>query len=73
MCMGVLSVCLYVHHMHAVPRSKIVGSLGAGVIDSCELPREFLEQNPGHLQKQQLLLTTESSLKRTYLSVFVCV
>ena len=40
---------------------KGVGSPGTGVTDSCWLPYECWELNPGPLEKQQLLLLTNPS------------
>ena len=48
-----LRVCLY----------ESVGFLGAGVIDSYELPCRCWELNPDHLEEQAVLLTAESLLQ----------
>lgn len=38
---------------------------GTAVLDSCELPFEFWEVNPGLLQEQPVLLTAELSFQTT--------
>ena len=48
-----LCVCLY----------EEVRSLETGVTDNCELPYGYWELNPGPLEKQPVLLTTEPSLQ----------
>jgi hypothetical protein len=39
-----------------------IGSLRTGVMDGCESLCGFQESNPGPLQEQHVLLTTEPSL-----------
>ena len=46
-----------------------VGSPGTGVIDSCELPCECWELNPGTLEKQPVLSTAEHRSQH-HLSIF---
>ena len=62
--MTVLLACIYVHCVYSVcekaPR-KSTDSPGTGVTDSYE-PSGGWELNPGPLQKQLVLLTTEPSL-----------
>ena len=53
--------CALVLCLHVCLR-KGVRYAGTGVIDSCELPCGCWELNPGPLEEQSLLLTTESSL-----------
>jgi hypothetical protein len=63
---SVLSADMYVHHMCArSPKrpEEDIRSPGAEVLDSCELPHQEWEQNPGPLQEQKLLLTTEPSFQ----------
>lgn len=43
--------------------SGCVWSLGTGVTDACESPRECSELNPGAFQEQQFLLTAELYLE----------
>jgi hypothetical protein len=45
----------------ATKTRKDIGSLGTGVIDGCELPCGFWELDPGPLEEQPVLLTTEQS------------
>lgn len=42
---------------------------GTGVLDSCEPPSRCWESNPDPLQWQQVLLTTEPSLRPPRLSI----
>lgn len=52
MCMGVLPVCIPVPHVYSAHRRpEEVGSPGIVVIDSCELPRECWELNPGSFRR----------------------
>lgn len=37
-------------------------SPGTGIVDSCELPCQYWESNPGPLQEQPVLLTGAKSL-----------
>lgn len=45
-----------------------IGFLGNGVIDSCRLPHEFWELNPGPLEEQLVLSTTEETLQPQLIS-----
>ena len=47
--MGILHVCMYVHHMCAWCQRRSeegIRSPGTGVMDSCEAPCRFWESNP---------------------------
>jgi hypothetical protein len=61
-----LPVCMSVRYVHAwCPQrsNKDIKPLGTGVTDGCELPCRCQEQDPGPLQKQQMLLISEPSLQ----------
>lgn len=51
--------------MQAVPLEKVIISLGTGVTDACKLPNGFRESNPGPLEEEPVLLSTEPSLQPT--------
>lgn len=61
-CMSILAACVNVYHVlvfWCLQRlEESTGSLGTGDTDSCEC----WEPNPGPLQKQQTLLSTDPSL-----------
>jgi hypothetical protein len=63
--MNVLFVWRYVYHMQVwhPQRSEGTACLGVGVIDGCEQPCGEWEPNPGPLNEQQVLLTTEPFLQ----------
>lgn len=46
------------------------GSPGTGATDRCELPCGYQELNPGPLEEQQVLLTTEMSLQPKLLFIY---
>ena len=56
--MDVIPVCISVNHMYAVPKDG-VGSPGTGVTSSCLLPCGCWELNPGPLEQQTVLPSTE--------------
>lgn len=62
--MGVLSACVSVHHVCAVPSGaeKGISSSGTGVVDGCELPCRCQEPNSGPPEDQQVLVNIELSL-----------
>lgn len=69
MCIGVFSVCLSVHSMHAeCPwwSEEGVGSPRTGVMDSFELPCGCGELNVDPLQEQAVTSTTEHPLQPQY-------
>lgn len=68
---------MYVYIPHAclvLREARRFESLGAGVIDNCELCCGHWEQNPGSQQEQEVLLITETSLKpqirKAHISVY---
>ena len=59
-----LNVCKCTHVVHCPQRSE--EGVGTGVTDTCQLPCGCWESNPGSLQEQSMLLTTEPSLQPQY-------
>ena len=56
-------ILFYVHWYFAYKFACVRGQIpGNGVTDSCELPCGCWEVNPGPLEEQPVLLTTEPSL-----------
>lgn len=49
--------------LHVCLHTMCVGLLGTTVAGSCELPYGCWELNPGHLEKQPVLVTAEPSLQ----------
>jgi hypothetical protein len=70
MCMGVLPVDMSMHHKHAVP-AKARRQYCIRWDWTCEPLCRFWESNPGPLEEQPVVLTTESSLQTHVL--FACV
>lgn len=71
MCMGVTSAWMSVHYMHAwCPRRReeAIGSSGTGVTQVWAA-KWVLGINPGPLQEQHMLLTSESSLHPPSVSI----
>jgi hypothetical protein len=66
MCLGILPTYISINHVHAWclqwPEQG-VRSPGAGITDHCEPPCRCWELNPGPLQEQPVLLTTEPSFQ----------
>lgn len=62
--MGILPACMYVNHMHAwgLQIEEGVGCPGTEVTHDCEPPCGSLELNPGPLEGQPVLLSTEQFL-----------
>lgn len=60
MCVNTWLVCMTAHPRELRRDYQI--SPGTQVIDSCEVTCGFWELNPGPLQEQLMILTTESSL-----------
>lgn len=54
--MGVLPICMSVHHVCAWCPRKGVGSPGTGVSNGCELPGGCWEPNSGHVEERSVLL-----------------
>lgn len=68
MCMGVLSVCLYTIGMSERPRcserpEEGIGTYGIEVVDCYETACGSWEWNPGPLEEQVLLTTTEPTFR----------
>jgi hypothetical protein len=65
MCMDVLSMCLSVYSGHVLVSEPEEGIRvpGVGIKDVCESLRVSWTSNPGLLQEQPVLLTTEGSLQ----------
>lgn len=63
---------MYARHMYAGSEEG-VESLGIGVTDDCEPPCGSWIANPGPLQEQQALLTTEPVLAPVVFSVMVTI
>ena len=64
--MAVLPACTSVHRLHAryLQRPEVgVRSPVTGVPDGSELPCGYWELDPGPLEEQPMLLTTEPSLQ----------
>lgn len=61
----VLSACMSVHHVHAVPLEARRGCHipQVGVIGSCKLPWGYWELNPRPLEEKPEVLTAEPSLQ----------
>jgi hypothetical protein len=64
MCMDVLPVCIPVHHIHTWCSQKPEKDpLGIELQKTnCKLPQASWDLNPGLLEEQQVLLTSEPSL-----------
>lgn len=65
MCMNVLPAYMYVYHVHALcswRSEEGARSPRTVVTDGCEPLCGFWEMNPGPLQVQEMLLSTELSL-----------
>lgn len=64
-CLGAFLACVYEYHMCALccQRSeKGIWSFGTWVVDGCDLSCGCWESNPGNLEEQLVLLTTELSI-----------
>ena len=66
MCMGVLSDCVSVYNVHVCHPQRLeegVRSVSISIIDGCELPCGCWDLNPGLLEEQPVLLTSEPTLQ----------
>lgn len=62
-----LYVCIYITGIQCLWRlEKNVGSSENGIRDDCKAPCRLWEKNPGTLQEQQALLTTDPSLQTLF-------
>ena len=67
--MNALPVCVYVYmpYVYLVPmevrRGPWIPLLGVAITGSCELPCECWDLNPGPLEEQQVLFTSEPQLQ----------
>lgn len=52
---------------------EVVRFPGTGIADSCELLRGCWESDPGPLEKQAVLLTTDPSMQPLYSAFFNCI
>lgn len=64
MCVGILSACMYVYHVHTVPLEarKSVRSHGTEVTYTCKPPCGYWDPNLNPRDEQQVLLTAKPSL-----------
>jgi hypothetical protein len=73
MCVGVLPACLPIFDMTCLRRlEESVGSSGTVVIDGSERPCECWELNPGPVQEDLILLTSQPSLKPSTCVLVFC-
>jgi hypothetical protein len=70
---SVLLAGMSVYHMPAWHPQRLegIGSLGIGVIDSCEAPFVCWERNTTPLLEQQVILAAEPPLQALYLPYFL--
>lgn len=64
MCISILPACMSAWHMHSECLQKLedIRSPETGARESCEPLCGCLELDPGPLEEQQLILTTDPSL-----------